>query len=124
MYVVFQSGGRQYRADLGSVVKVERIPGNVGDTVSLDRILLCAQENDVQVGQPLLEGITAQGRIVEQGREKKILILKHKRRKDYRKRQGHRQAYTALYIEAIAGKHEESGPTGEVPWNGVGLDKS
>jgi len=107
MYVVFQSGGRQYQAKLGTVVKVERLPGSVGDRVTLDRILLCAREDQVEVGRPLLDGLAVQGRIVEQGRGKKILILKHKRRKDYRKRQGHRQAYTALLIESVARGVEE-----------------
>lgn len=101
MYAIFQSGGRQYRAEPGVVVKLEKLPGEVGGEVSLDRVILVADEDQVQVGQPVLEDVSIRGRIVEQGRHRKIIIFKHKRRKDYRKKQGHRQYYTAVLIQGI-----------------------
>lgn len=101
MYAIFQSGGRQYRAEPGAVVKLEKLPGEVGSEVSLAEVMLVADEDQVRVGQPVLEEVSIRGRIVEQGRHRKIVIFKHKRRKDYRKKQGHRQYYTAVLIEGI-----------------------
>lgn len=101
MYAIFQSGGRQYRAEPGAVVKLEKLPGEVGSEVSLAEVMLVADEDQVRVGQPVLEEVSIRGRIVEQGRHRKIVVFKHKRRKDYRKKQGHRQYYTAVLIEGI-----------------------
>lgn len=101
MYAIFQSGGRQYRAEPGAVVKLEKLPGEVGGEVSLAEVMLVADEDQVRVGQPVLEEVSIRGRIVEQGRHRKIVIFKHKRRKDYRKKQGHRQYYTAVLIQGI-----------------------
>jgi len=108
MYAIFKSGGKQYEAKPGNVVRVEKLPGEVGENVLLDQVLLLADGDDVRVGQPLLAGMAVQGRIVEQGRARKIVIFKHKRRKDYRKKQGHRQSYTAVLIEGIRGQEESS----------------
>lgn len=107
MYAIFQSGGKQYEAKPGSVVKLEKIPGEIGDQVVLDQVLLTADGDQVQVGQPLLQDVSVQGRIVEQNRHRKILVFKHKRRKDYRKKQGHRQFYTAVLVESINKQGEE-----------------
>jgi len=101
MYAVIQSGSRQYEAKPGTVVRLEKIPGDVGEMVTLDKVLLVSDGEQVQVGQPWVADVTVQGKIVEQGRGRKIIIFKHKRRKDYRKRQGHRQYYTAVRIEGI-----------------------
>ena len=101
MYAIFKSGGRQYEARPGQVVKVEKISGEVGENVTLDEVLLFSDGDQLRVGQPLVEGVTVQATIIEQGRLPKIVIFKHKRRKDYRKRQGHRQAYTAMRVENI-----------------------
>jgi len=101
MYAIFQSGGRQYRAEPGAVVKLEKLPGEVGGEVSLAEVMLVADEDQVRVGQPVLDEVSIRGRIVEQGRHRKIVIFKHKRRKDYRKKQGHRQYYTAVLIQGI-----------------------
>ena len=107
MYAIFQSGGRQYRAEPGTVIKLEKLPGEVGVEVSLDRVILVGDEDRIQVGQPVLEEVIIRGRIVEQGRHRKIVIFKHKKRKDYRKRQGHRQYYTAVLIQGIEKSHAE-----------------
>lgn len=101
MYAVFQSGGKQYKVEPGTVVKLEQLPGEVGDQVKLDQVLLIAEGDQIQVGQPVINDTVISGKIVEQGRHRKILIFKHKRRKDYRKKQGHRQAYTAVLVEGI-----------------------
>jgi large subunit ribosomal protein L21 len=101
MYAVFRSGGKQYKVEPGTVVKLEQLPGVVGDQIELDQVLLVADGDQIQVGQPVIADTVISGKIVEQGRHRKILIFKHKRRKDYRKKQGHRQAYTAVLVEGI-----------------------
>ncbi len=101
MYAIFRSGGRQYEARPGHVVKVEKIAGEVGENVTLGEVLFFSDGDTLQIGQPLVEGLAVQARIIEQGRFAKIKIFKHKRRKDYRKKQGHRQAYTAVRVENI-----------------------
>lgn len=108
MYAVFRSGGKQYQVEPGNVVKLEKLPGEVGGQVTLDQVILVGDGDRVDVGAPLVEGTTVCGRIVEQGRHRKILIFKHKRRKDYRKKQGHRQYYTAVLIQSIERPAEEA----------------
>ena len=109
MYAIFQSGGKQYQAEPGTVLKLEKLPGEVGGEITLDQVVLVGEGDEVQVGQPLLKDVSVRGRIVEQGRHRKIIIFKHKRRKDYRKKQGHRQYYTAVLIQSIE-KGVEAGP--------------
>jgi large subunit ribosomal protein L21 len=108
MYAVFQSGGKQYQVEPGRVVKLEKLPGEIGSEVTLDQVILVADGNQVQVGHPLVEDVSIRGRIVEQGRHRKIIIFKHKKRKDYRKKQGHRQYYTAVLIQSIEKRLEEA----------------
>jgi large subunit ribosomal protein L21 len=102
MYAIFRSGGKQYQAAPGAVLRIERIPGEIGETVAFDQVLAVADGNQVDFGKPVLAGHSVVGRIVEQARARKIVIFKHKRRKDYRKKQGHRQYYTAVKVESIA----------------------
>ena len=101
MYAVFQTGGKQYKASEGDVVRVERLAGDVGDSISISQVLMTADDQGVQIGTPLLDGAQVVGRIVEQDRQRKIIVFKQKRRKGYRRKTGHRQAYTALRIEKI-----------------------
>lgn len=101
MYAIFKSGGRQFEAKPGTVVKVNKLPGEVGEQVVLDQVFLVADGDQIEVGKPVLEDMSVRGHIVEQSRDKKIVIFKHKRRKDYRKKQGHRQDYTAVFVDAI-----------------------
>jgi large subunit ribosomal protein L21 len=103
MYAVISTGGKQYRVSEGQTIRVEKLPGEVGDPISFDRVLLFSDGDTIQVGQPTLADMTVAGRIVQQGRAKKIIVFKRKRRKGYRKKQGHRQYYTALRIEGING---------------------
>ncbi|AEB09224.1 50S ribosomal protein L21 [Desulfobacca acetoxidans] len=101
MYAIVQTGGKQYRVQPGDVLRVERLAGEVGDDITLDQVLLVAAEDEFQVGRPLIDGAFIRGQILRQGRARKILVFKKKRRKDYRRLQGHRQQYTALQVKEI-----------------------
>jgi large subunit ribosomal protein L21 len=101
MYAIVKTGGKQYQVAAGEQVRVEKLAGNVGDTVELDEVLLIADGDHVQVGQPVVAGATVVATIAEQGKDKKIRVFKKKRRKGYRLTKGHRQAYTALKIAEI-----------------------
>lgn len=101
MYAVVKTGGKQYKVRPGQMVRVEKLEGAVGDTVALDEVLLVGGGESIQIGRPQLEGVSVQAQIVEQGRAKKIIVFKKKRRKGYHKKQGHRQYYTQLRINEI-----------------------
>lgn len=102
MYAVVATGGKQYRVSEGDVLRVEKIPGEVGDPVSLNTVLMVADGDDVAVGRPVVDNAVVNASIVEQGKAKKVLVFKYKRRKRFRKKQGHRQVFTALKIEQIS----------------------
>jgi len=101
VYAIIKTGGKQYRISPGDVLRVERLPGERGDEVILDQVLLVTDGDAVQVGQPLVPNATVRTQIVRQGKGKKVLIFKKKRRKNYRRKQGHRQLFTALQINEI-----------------------
>lgn len=101
MYAVVNTGGKQYKVQKGETLRIEKIPGEVGAQVTFDKVLMVADGENVRVGQPLLEKATVQASIIEQDRAKKIIIFKYKRRKRYRRKQGHRQPYTAIRIDGI-----------------------
>ncbi len=101
MYAVVATGGKQYRVEPGDILKIEKITGNVGDQVDFDQVLLYSNDEQVQVGQPRLEGAVVRGHIVAQGKQRKIIVFKYKRRKRYRRKNGHRQAFTAVKIDTI-----------------------
>ena len=101
MYAIVDSGGKQYRVKEGDILKVEKLAGEVGDNVSFDKILMFSNDENVNIGTPLLEDVTVNGHIVEQGKAKKIIVFKYKRRKRYRRKQGHRQQFTAVEIDSI-----------------------
>ncbi len=105
MYAVFKTGGKQYRATTGDTVRVEKLPGNVGDVVTLDQVLLLqgGGEGGVKVGKPLVGGAKVEAKIVGQGLGPKVIIFKFRRRKNYRRKRGHRQPFTALQITGIVG---------------------
>ena len=104
MYAVVNSGGKQYKVQQGQILRVEKIPGDVGNPVTFDRVLMYSDGENVSIGQPALENIAVEGHIVEQGRAKKILVFKYKRRKRYRRKKGHRQEFTAVLIDSIKPK--------------------
>ena len=101
MYAVIQTGGKQYRAEPGQTLWVEKLAGNAGDKVSFDQVLLVANDGKVAVGKPTVAGATVSGSIVEQGLGEKLVVFKFRRRKNYVRRNGHRQQYTAVKIEKI-----------------------
>jgi large subunit ribosomal protein L21 len=100
-YAVIRTGGKQYRVTPGELLRVESLNGEVGSEITFSEVLLTAAEGSVRVGTPFLPGVTVSARIVQHGREKKILVFKKKRRKNYRRRQGHRQNFTAVQINNI-----------------------
>ena len=101
MYAVIATGGKQYKVQEGDTLRVEKLPGKIGDTISFDEVLMYSDGDTVRLGQPQLEGALVQGRIVEQWKARKIIVFKYKRRKRYRRKQGHRQPYTAVKIDSI-----------------------
>jgi large subunit ribosomal protein L21 len=100
MYAVIKTGGKQYKVSEGDLVKVEKIEGVVGDTIELNEVLMVGGE-EVKIGTPLLPGAKVKARIVQQGKDKKVLVFHSKRRKGYRKTYGHRQPITRLQITGI-----------------------
>jgi large subunit ribosomal protein L21 len=103
VYAVFRTGGKQYRARQGDRVRIERLEAGVGDAVAFEEVLLVGVGADVKVGAPLLKGGKVEGKVVAQGRADKIMIIKFRRRKHYKRVQGHRQAFTEVEITAISG---------------------
>ncbi|WP_421722646.1 50S ribosomal protein L21 [Alloalcanivorax xenomutans] len=101
MYAVIKTGGKQYRVEEGDILRVEKIEVGTGNTIDFDQVLLVADGDDIKVGQPLVEGAKVSAEVVEQGRHKKIHVVKFRRRKHHRKQQGHRQWYTAVKITGI-----------------------
>lgn len=101
MYAIIESGGKQYRVEPGAVVALERIPGEVGSQVELDRVLLVSDGATVKVGKPTLSGAKVISEIVAQSRGEKIDVFKFKRRKKYRRKTGHRQEVTQVRIAQI-----------------------
>jgi large subunit ribosomal protein L21 len=101
MYAVVSSGGKQYRIEEGETLRVEKIAGAPGTAVSFDKVLLVSDGENLTVGRPTVENALVQGHIVEQARARKIIVFRFKRRKRFRRKQGHRQPYTAVKIESI-----------------------
>ena len=104
MFAVIETGGKQYRVQNGDQICVEKLNVEDGAHVVFDKVLVCGEGADIKVGAPYLEGITVEGEAVESGKGKKVVIFKYKAKKDYRKKQGHRQPYTMVEITSIAGE--------------------
>lgn len=104
MYAVIKTGGKQYRVQEGDVITIEKLNANVGDKVEFDEVLVLGEGADIKVGTPFLDGVKVFGTVTENGKGKKVIIFKYKSKKDYRKKQGHRQPYTLVEITAIDGK--------------------
>ena len=103
MYAVIKTGGKQYRVAAGEKIKVEQIPAEVGTQITLDQVLMVGEGESVKIGAPLVAGASVSATVLSQGRHEKVRIFKMRRRKHYQKHQGHRQNYTELQINAIAG---------------------
>ena len=108
MYAVVTTGGRQYRVSPGDTIDVEKLTGAVGDTVALTSVQLVGQGAEVTIGTPAVAGVRVEAQITAQKRGKKIIIFKHRRRKGYRRKQGHRQSLTSLKITAIYSPKQSS----------------
>jgi large subunit ribosomal protein L21 len=102
MYAIIETGGKQYRVQPGDTVRVEKLHGNQGDPIEFANVLLLSDDETVSVGRPLVEGAKVVGEIVEQGRGEKLIVYKFRRRKNYRRKNGHRQAYTAVKINSVS----------------------
>lgn len=102
MYAIIRSGGKQYRAEVGATIDVDRLPNEVGESLDLADVLLVANEEDAKIGQPLVEGARVSATVVEQFRGKKIIVYKYRQRTNYRRKLGHRQYYTRLRIDDIS----------------------
>ncbi len=103
MYAVIQTGGKQYRVATGDRLRVEKLPGDRGATLTFDNILMVGGEGSARVGTPTVAGVKVTAEVVAQDRAKKIIVFKFKRRKNYRRKHGHRQSYTELKITGIEG---------------------
>jgi large subunit ribosomal protein L21 len=104
MYAVIKTGGKQYRVVAGEKIKVEKLEGEVGSKVIIDQVLMLADGDDVTIGAPVVKGASVSATVIAQGRADKVMIFKFRRRKHYRKTQGHRQDYTEIEIQGIAAK--------------------
>ena len=102
MYAVVETGGKQYRIEEGQTIKIEKLPQDVDASVDFDKILMVVDGENVKIGTPHVEGAKVTGTILEQGRLKKIKIVKFKRRKHHLKQMGHRQYFTAVKIDKIS----------------------
>ena len=101
MYAVIKTGGKQYRVCVGQKLKIEQIPADIGQEISLDQVLSVGEGESLKVGTPFVDGAVVKATVLAQGRHPKIKIFKMRRRKGYRKTQGHRQNYTEVRIEAV-----------------------
>lgn len=101
MYAVIATGGKQYRVSEGDVVFVEKLTGEVDEEIVFTNVLTVVQDGEVKIGAPYLDGAKVTGKVVKQGKDKKILVFKYKSKANYRRKQGHRQPYTKVAIEKI-----------------------
>jgi len=103
MYAIVKTGGKQYKVREGDILQVEKLAGDVGSEIAFDDVLMFSDGETVTVGQPKVDNVKVSGQIVAQGKSKKIIVFKYKRRKRYRRKQGHRQQFTSVRIDSIAG---------------------
>jgi large subunit ribosomal protein L21 len=101
MYAIIETGGKQYKVQEGDVIYIEKLHAAEGETVSFDRVLLVSKDNGTVVGSPLVANATVSGKVEKHDKERKILVFKYKAKKNYRRKQGHRQPFTKVTIEKI-----------------------
>ena len=104
MYAVIKTGGKQYKVEAGATLKVEKLLGEVGSKVVIDKVLMIADGEKTTIGAPIIVGAKVSATVLSHGRADKVMIFKFRRRKHYRKTQGHRQSFTEIKIDAIAAK--------------------
>ncbi|ADK85761.1 ribosomal protein L21 [Desulfarculus baarsii DSM 2075] len=102
MYAVVANGGKQYKLEPGEVLRLEKMAGEVGDNISLSPVLMVGGDGEPKIGQPHVAGAVVEATIIEQGKARKVLIFKKKRRKGYRVKRGHRQHFTAVRVTGIS----------------------
>jgi large subunit ribosomal protein L21 len=103
MYAIIETGGKQYKVQEGDVIRIEKLDASEGEAVKFDKILLVSKEDGIIAGKPYVDGASVEAVVEGQGKAKKIIIFKYKPKKDYRKKQGHRQPYTQVKIGKIVG---------------------
>jgi len=103
VYAIVETGGKQFKVSEGATIIVEKLDVVPGDTVTLDKVFLVEKDGHVQVGAPHIAGASVVASVVEHGKAKKIIVFKYKAKKNYRRKQGHRQPFTKLHIDAIRG---------------------
>lgn len=101
MYAIIETGGKQYRVSEGDVLRIEKVDASEGEAVEFERVLTVVKDGEVVLGKPVVAGAKVTGKVLAQGKEKKILVFKYKAKSNYRKRQGHRQPFTKVVIEKI-----------------------
>lgn len=101
MYAVFQTGGKQFRAEPGGRIRIPSLDVDAGETVTFDEVLLASDGDDVSVGQPTVDGASVKAEVLRHGRDDKIIVFKRKRRKKYRRKKGHRQKFTEIRVDEI-----------------------
>ena len=102
MYAVIESGGKQHKVSEGEILRVEKIDAEIGAEIKLDKVMMVQTDDKTMIGSPYVDNASVTAEVVEQGKSKKIIIFKYKRKKNYQRKKGHRQQYTALKIKAIA----------------------
>jgi large subunit ribosomal protein L21 len=110
MYAVFRSGGKQYRASKGDVLRLEKIEADEGATIKFDEVLLLGEGSNIKVGSPLLTGSSVSGKVLRQGKTKKVNVVKFKRRQNYLRQGSHRQFFTEVEITGISGAGTRKAP--------------
>lgn len=101
MYAIIETGGKQYRVQEGDSIRVEKLNFVDGDTIKFDKVLLVANDSNLNVGKPYVDGAVVEAKVEKQGKNKKIIVFKYKPKKDFRNKKGHRQPYTQVKIEKI-----------------------
>jgi len=104
MHAVIATGGKQYIVEEGNIIKVEKLDAKEGEKVKFEQVLMLEKDGEYQIGQPLVENSYVEGKVLKQGKAKKIVVFKYKPKKKYQKKLGHRQSFTEIRIEKISGK--------------------
>lgn len=101
MYAIIKTGGKQFRVSEGDIIKVEKLSSEEGEKVTFDEVLMVGGDEEIKTGSPCIEGAKVEGTVLKHGKAKKVIVFKYKAKKDFRKKQGHRQPFTQVKIEKI-----------------------
>jgi large subunit ribosomal protein L21 len=119
MYAVIKTGGKQYRVQENQTLKVEKLGAAQGSPVEFDDVLLYSDGESITIGTPNVENVSVKAHISDQGKGRKVIVFKHKRRKGYRRMKGHRQEYTEVHIDSIAPNNLDNPDNGELEQGGI-----